>query len=85
MVTRRGSGKVPEEVVEVSGEEREESRDVERVRGVADGDWEAEGWPRGLVAVLVALGREAGSPWAGGPDGEVGIGLEYVGAGFRVD
>lgn len=47
---------MPEEVVHVCCEEGEERGDVERVGGVADGDWEAFGGRGGLVAVLGAAG-----------------------------
>jgi len=42
--------------VHVRCEEGEERRYVERVGGVADGDWEAFGRSGGLIAVLVATG-----------------------------
>lgn len=78
----RGGREVPEEVVHVRCEEWEERGDVERVGGVADGDWEAFGGSRGLVAVLVATGGETRSPWAGGPEGKIAVGLKCVDAGL---
>jgi hypothetical protein len=68
--------------VQVRGEQGEERGDVERVCCVADGDGQAWGWAGVLVALLGADRGEARPPEARGPEGEIGVGLEGVGAGF---
>jgi len=83
VVARGGGCEVPEQVVEVCSEQGKEGGDVEGVCGVADGDWEPWSRSGGLVAVLLATWVEAGTPRAGGPEGEVGICLMCICAGFR--